>query len=318
MKVGLFNIDSKIPNLALMKLSSFHKAQGDSVYINTAGDFSKVYISTLFTKNNHITRRYLSFYPEACVGGTGWDINASLPSDIEHIMPDYALFNVGYSVGYLTRGCIRKCPFCIVPEKEGLIRWNAQLNEFLHPSHDKVLLLDNNLLAYEGSRDILEDLRARQIAVCFTAGLDIRLVDEEKARLLAGVNARDLKFTKKRYYFAFDHISEENDVRSGIDNLLINAGVKPGHMMFYVLTGFSSTLEEDMYRVRILAELGVDIYVMLHEKGKGSRVNREFQRWVNLPCMRKKYSFLEWLKMRRVGDMQEEKRLDLFKQLPYK
>ena len=182
-KIGLIDVDGKMPNLALMKLSAWHKQQGDSVELTMpvlAAGYDKVYMSKVFTWSD------MPCLPDnAEVGGTGYDLHKTLPDEIEHLCPDYSLYNMDYSMGFLTRGCIRKCEFCFVPEKEGNIRSAAYLTEFLR--HDRAVLLDNNVLAHHHGIDQIKLIAETGIKVDFNQGLDARLIDDGIAKLLAKV-----------------------------------------------------------------------------------------------------------------------------------
>jgi len=151
MKIGLYNVDSKIPNLALMKLSAFHKAQGNCVEWYSPlfhNEYDKIYASKVFTFSDN---GYLK--NDMIIGGSGWNLKCKLPEEIEHIYPDYSLYpKCDYSMGFLTRGCIRSCDYCIVPRKEGTIRKNADYFEFTK-DQKRIMLLDNNILAYKGHLD---------------------------------------------------------------------------------------------------------------------------------------------------------------------
>ncbi|GAH52847.1 unnamed protein product, partial [marine sediment metagenome] len=197
-KVSLVDLDvtSKrrpFPNLALMKLSAYHKSKGDEVYLNfplIQPDIT--YASCVFTWNG---RRRDGLPPEAIIGGSGVDLKAELPPEVEHIMPDYSLYpNVDFSMGFTSRGCIRKCPWCIVPEKEGQIKPWARIYEFWDRRHTKITLLDNNLLAAPNWRQTMEDLIAEGLKVDFNQGLDIRLLNEENLDYLKRVKASELRF----------------------------------------------------------------------------------------------------------------------------
>ncbi|GHU36732.1 hypothetical protein AGMMS50256_33740 [Betaproteobacteria bacterium] len=143
MRIGLHDDKTGFPNLALMKLSAWHKANGDEVsFYSPIMPFERVYSSKVFT-----------FTPEdpylpanVIKGGSGYGLLHNLPEEIEHRCPDYSLYGLDYSLGFLTRGCIRRCPWCIVPTKEGSIRAHADIDEFLR--HKNVVLLDNNVLAH--------------------------------------------------------------------------------------------------------------------------------------------------------------------------
>jgi len=167
-----------------MKISAYHKMKGDSVGFNIKNP-DLVYISCIFSWNRSkalgIAKFWESIGCRVKIGGTGIDLKNNLPYEIEHIMPDYALYNLDYSIGFTSRGCIRNCPWCIVPKKEGGIKDHASLDEFLYPSHKKLILYDNNFLASPKWHENLKELIRRKIKVSFNQGLDIRLIDNENA-----------------------------------------------------------------------------------------------------------------------------------------
>lgn len=210
-------------------------------------------------------------YPNVEIGGSGISLEKTLPDNIEHICPDYDLYDMDYSMGFTSRGCVRKCPFCIVPKKEKWDPNHANLEEFLR--HDKLVLLDNNLTASPRFKEIVSDLIERGIRTNFNQGLDIRLITEEKAGLLADVKARDFGFQYSMLYFAWDSMDTEKEVRDGID-LLNDAGISGRRLTFYILVGFDSTLKEDRYRALKLHEWGVYPYVQVFNDGgmPGTRV----------------------------------------------
>lgn len=264
--------DERFPNLPLMKLSAWHKAKGDQVFLNHCGDPDKVYVSCIFSQNGPSARGITKMYRNVEVGGSGISLKSRLPDEIDHTCPDYDLYpNMDYSMGFTSRGCVRKCPFCIVWRKD---KWNphhADLDEFLR--HDKLVLLDNNLTASSRFKEIVSDLTDGGIRTNFNQGLDIRLIDEEKAGLLADVKPRDFDFKTRMLYFAWDSLDYEQDVKRGID-LLLNAGIRGSQLSFYILMGFDSNLEQDEYRALKLHEWGVVPYAQIFNDGgmSGTRV----------------------------------------------
>jgi len=264
MKVLLMDLDvikvrRPAPNLALMKLSAYHKAKGDDVYLNFPLRQADItYASCVFTWD---AKRRNEVPDGATIGGSGIDLKAELPLEVEHIMPDYSLYSgVDFSLGFTSRGCIRKCPWCIVPEKEGQIKPWARIYEFWDSHHRKIVLLDNNLLAAPNWKQTMDDLIAEELAVDFNQGLDLRLVDDEAAFYLSKVNARKLRF-------AFDDISYEHSIRQGI-SLLVKRGISPSKLSFYVLVGFNGD-ETALERMKLLSSYKVDVYPMIYKDRDG-------------------------------------------------
>jgi hypothetical protein len=268
MKIGLIQVDGKMPNLALLKLAKFHEEKGDDItYLDISSHkFDRIYGSKIF------------------MGGSGYDLKQELPEDIELQVPDYENFGIDYSFGFTSRGCIRDCGFCIVKQKEGIQR-DVNMDWV---KGDKVLLIDNNFLASPKWKEKLQYFIDNKIKVCFNQGLDIRLITKEKAEMLSKVKYYDLKFNARRLYFAWDYMEYEEDVSKGI-KLLLDAGVKPYHLMFYVLVGFNTTFEQDMYRFKKLDGIGAKPFIMLYNNCKDKRL-RDFSRWAN----KRYYKVVKW------------------------
>jgi len=278
MRTLLVDADSQkgFPNLALMKISAGLKSIGHTVdLIRGIPDspplqhYDAAYLSCIFFQNRTRMIEYAKLLDCDCdFGGSGYDLTSEL-GEWEHIMPDYSLYNVDFSLGFTSRGCIRSCPFCIVPQKEGFIRDNAPITEFHDPTHDKIVLLDNNFLASPQWRENAEYLQANGLKVNFNQGLDIRLMTEESANVLAGLRYYNWRFTTRGLHFAFDSMSVKDAVLRGVD-LLTDAGIPRRHLMFYILVGFDTTEEEDLRRVEIVRSLGAVSYVMpyndIHKK----------------------------------------------------
>lgn len=302
MRILLIDVDSKMPNLALMKLSAWHKRRGDEVRLwrmqtedcatlAPADWEGKIYVSCVFSENAWVARAF-GGSPNVEVGGYGVN-GAKLPDEIEHTMPDYDLYGADYSMGFTSRGCIRKCPFCVVPEKEGPIRDHAPIPEFLYPGHNKVILLDNNFLASPKWKENLQFIIDHNLKVNFTQGLDIRLIDEENAAMLAECDYRAQNFKDRQLYFSFDTPEIEPEMTHGIETLR-GAGIPIDrhHITFYMLVGFGADpedytwdyfVEHDYRRFKVLREFGVRPYVMTYNDRRDIPLLRYFEQWANCP-----------------------------------
>jgi hypothetical protein len=267
MKIGLIQIDGKIPNLALMKLAKWHNEKGDDVkFIDlSTHKFDRIYGSKIF------------------IGGSGYDLKQELPEEIELQVPDYNKFNLDYSIGFTSRGCIRDCGFCIVKEKEG----NFKDINMDWIKTNKVLLIDNNFLASPNWKEKLQYFIDNKIKVSFNQGLDLRLINDEKSKILSEVKYYDFKFTTRRLYFAWDDIKDEEIIIRNLNSLL--KYIKPQHIMIYVLVGYNSTFEQDYYRFKKLKDLKVKPFIMLYNNCKDKKL-RDFSRYVN----KRYYELMKW------------------------
>jgi hypothetical protein len=285
MKVLLMDLDivtrrRPFPNLALMKLSAYHKAKGDEVFLNfplmSKPDIT--YASCVFTWNAQrkatIPLAAEQLYEKIIlpgqlfVGGSGIDLKAELEPAVEYQMPDYSLYpGVDFSLGFTSRGCPRRCPWCVVPQKEGTIREVASIYQFWDRRHRRIVLLDNNILAASHWRTIMEELIAERLEVDFNSGLDIRLVNEENVDYLKRIR------TTRELRFAFDDISYEKGLRRGIE-LLLASGINSRKLLFYFLYGFPEINEECLERVKILASYNVSVYPMAYRGPDGKEPQR--------------------------------------------
>jgi hypothetical protein len=247
MKIGLHDHESKkYPNLALMKLSAFHKSSGDLVeWYEPGGDYDKVYSSKVFTWGEIDP----DLPNDVIMGGTGFDLNVTLESVVEAQCPDYELYGVRRSYGFLTRGCIRKCKDCFVPKKEGAIRRAADISEFLR--HDSVALMDNNVLAHPHGISQIEKLAKLGVRVDFNQGLDARLIDNSVAKLLAKVRWHP------ELRLACDSVESMDAVTRAV-SLLRWHNVSPKRLFCYVL---SKDFESTYSRVKMLKGIYVDPFV---------------------------------------------------------
>lgn len=274
MRVGLVDVDGhNFPNIALMKLSTFHKECGDTVeWANSLEPFDKIYMAKVFTFTKDDNFAYQC--EDIVRGGTGYDLTSKLPAEIENCRPDYELYNIkNTAYGYLTRGCPRGCPFCIVAQKEGKqSKKVANLSDFWK-GQKEIKLLDPNLLACPDWKELMQQLIDSKAWVDFTQGVDIRLMTSEKADYIS-------KCKVKMVHFAWDN---PNDLHT-LEKLkeYANAfGLRQRQLGVYVLTNFNSTHEQDLWRVETLRNIGYVPYVMIYDKYNAPKITRRLQRYVN-------------------------------------
>ena len=281
MKIGLIDVDGHhYPNLALMKLSAWHKAHGDSVeWWWGWGKYDRVYMSKVFYET------YTPGIPEPVnaaeiiKGGTGYGLDNNLPDEIEHIYPDYSLYpelTKDTAYGFLTRGCPRGCHFCIVAGKEGRKSikvadlsewWNGQKN---------IVLMDANILACPQHMELLQQLIDSKAWVDINQGMDCRLLTKQNIDAINRLKLREI-------HFAWDYMKESKPVLRGLELYASLATRKPHgqYATVYCLTNYDTTMEENLYRIYTLRDMGYDPYVMIYDKPHAPREIRFLQRWCN-------------------------------------
>ena len=277
MKIGLIDVDShNWPNLCLMKLSAYHKAQVDSVeWWTPEGRYDRVYKSRVFTDAYSKDTFAATNAGEVICGGTGYGPGPDLPDAVEHTRPDYTLYpqfpDTAY--GFLSRGCPRNCGFCIVSGKEGRRSVQvADLSEFWD-GQKEIKLLDANLLACPDHEKMILQLAESRAYVDFTQGLDIRLITPDNVALLNKVRTKAVHFAWDNpdidltpYFRRFLELTNIHSVR---------------RRRVYVLTNYASTHEQDLYRVETLRGMGYEPYVMIYDRPSAPPITRQLQRWVN-------------------------------------
>jgi hypothetical protein len=264
----LIDVDSSLPNLALMKVSRHFKEQGRHVILLRHEAFMKgveaVYASGIFSRPVTESRiqRLRNYYGDALVvGGSAVDLEKRLPEEIENLPADYSLYpELGdRAIGFLTRGCPFSCPFCIVPLKEGPPRQVADLNKLLANGQRKLLLLDDNILAHPSAGDFLEEMASRELMVNFTQTLDLRLLDQEKVQLLKRIHCSNLRFTRRVTHFSLNDSRSLDEVRCKYEMFGFTRGE---NVEFICMYGFNTTLAEDVKRFRFLRSLpGAYVFV---------------------------------------------------------
>lgn len=277
LKVGLIDVDShNWPNLCLMKLSAYHKAQGHSVeWWEPEGRYDVVYKSRVFTDTYSKDTVTVRNAGKVIMGGTGYGMKESLPDAVEHSYPDYGLYPQfpGTAYGFLSRGCPRNCGFCIVSGKEGRRSVQAaDLSEFWD-GQKEIKLMDANLLACPEHEKLIQQLAESRAWVDFSQGLDIRLVNPDNVSLLNKVRT-------KAVHFAWDNSDE--DLTGYFQRFLELTNIKNNRRRrVYVLTNYGSSHEQDLYRINTLREMGYDPYVMVYDRPNAPKITRQLQRWVN-------------------------------------
>ena len=301
-KVRLTQLDGTLPNLALMKLSHYHKAKGDEVHFYKAAikdmfepDYDIVYGSSIFTFSKDKRDRFLNSFPNAVVGGTGFNNQTT----VEHLIGSPVYENYDYeiypefenSIGFSQRGCRLKCKFCVVGEKEGKNSHSNWIDEIWrgNPHPKNILLLDNDFFGQPDwevkSKQIIEG----KYKVCFSQGINIRLITDEVAETLPSIKYYAKDFKTRRLYTAWDNLGDEKIFLRGVDKLLKN-DIPPSHITVYMLIGYkkNETMDDIMYRLKILNDLGCFPYPMVYNNE--NKELKKFQKWV----IRRFYKFSDW------------------------
>lgn len=283
MNIGLVDVDShNFPNLVLMKLSAYYKARGDKVSLLKPADvlcgsnlfepYDRLIGACVFDWNRKTCESLESVGVH--VGGTGSGNAETLTDEIEHIMPDYSLYGItDTAYGFLSRGCPRHCPFCIVGDKEGLqSRKVASLSEWWS-GQKNIKLLDANLLACDDAIPLLRQLADSGAWVDVTQGFDARLLTMDKIEMINAIKIRQI-------HFAWDNPRDES-VKGALRIFARRNKLRNRQRIVYCLTNYWSTHEQDLYRVYWLRDNGYDPYIMIYNKENAPRETRLLQRWVN-------------------------------------
>jgi hypothetical protein len=291
MKIGLIDVDhSRFPNIALMKISAWHKSQGDEVEWYTPFEhYNRVYVSKVFSFSEDWREPINA--DEVVRGGSGYSITIKdgreqynvavdkpLPYEVEHIYPDYSIYPMytkDTAYGFLSRGCPRGCGFCHVAAKEGIRAHKvADLKEFWG-GQKTIVLCDPNILACKDWKELLQQLIDSKAYVDFNQGLDIRMMTEEKAQMLSQIKMKEV-------HFAWDRYEDKELVLPRLEMFAKNSKLMKSHgAIVYTLVNFDTTLEQDLERIYTLREMGYWAYIMIYDKEHCDPIYKDLARWVN-------------------------------------
>ena len=291
MRVGIAQLDGRLPNLAVMKLASYYREQGHEVVVTKGPetlptDIHRCYGSAIFAYSSPLIDRLKCRFSDAIVGGTGTLDPRTVEQEIgqeweKYDYSDYPDFKA--SIGFTQRGCRLKCSFCVVPWKEGKPKSVATIHEIWRgkPWPKKIHLLDNDFFGQpkEQWEARVAEIREGNFRVCLNQGINIRLVNEESAAALASIQYRDDQFQRRRLYTAWDNLGDEKRFFDGVDTLE-RAGIPPKHLMAYMLIGFdiAETWERIFHRFNRMVARGIRPYPMVYDQKRKDL--KHFQRWV--------------------------------------
>lgn len=273
-RIGLHDSDKTgFPNLALMKLSAYYKQQGHDVnWWIPLKQYDRVFSSKVFTFTPEE-----QMLPECTVkGGTGYGIMDTLPEFMDRIQPDYTIYpDVKHAIGFLTRGCIRNCPWCIVPKKEGKIAPYMDWHDIKRSDSRDIVFMDNNVLAHPHGLSQIQSMIGENVRVDFNQGLDARLITKDVAEIISR-----LKWIRS-IRMSCDTDAMLDTVLGRVE-LLRKFGVKPYRIFVYLLVQDIASAE---FRALRLRDAGVDVFAQPYRDFENnvepSQVQRDFARFVN-------------------------------------
>lgn len=276
-----------------MKLASWHLERGDEVKVTRQLEpdlfdqgYDRVYGSVLFDFSRDRLERFRKAWPGAIVGGTGAGAE-QLSVSVEtvtgsHPYVDYSGYpDFRESIGFTQRGCRLRCKFCVVPRKEGKPVSAGTINDIWRgdPCPKKLHILDNDFFGGPEWPARIREIVDGKFRVCLSQGINVRLINDEAAAALSSIEYRNTRFTERRLYTAWDNLKDEAVFFRGVDRLE-RAGIKPKHIMAYMLIGYdpAETWERIWHRFNRMVERGIEPYPMVYDRSRKDL--RKFQRWV--------------------------------------
>lgn len=305
MNIRITQLDGSLPNIALMRLSHHYKSHNHNVFFEPGinkdlfePDYDHVYASAIFTSSEKKITLFKNQFPNAVVGGTG---TGNLDITIESLVNasddlDYSIYpEFESSIGFTQRGCRLRCGFCVVPRKEGKINSPRTIADIYRGgSHPKQLvLLDNDFFGQPNWMERSEEIISGDFKVNFNQGINIRLIHPDGAAALSKMKYYNSRFDKRRIYTAWDNRRDEEIFFRGV-NMLMDAGIRPDHIMVYMLCGYwpGETFDDVYYRFKKMIEIGLMPYPMVYGNNP---LLKKFQRWV----VGRYHQFISWEEYRK-------------------
>lgn len=307
MRALLFQLDGKIPNIALMRVAAHHRERGDEVELRRTGQPDRmfadqdspadaIYASAIFEKTRPVIDRLRRSFPNAVIGGTGYDLKVKLEDfGITTKRQDYSIYpKWRQSIGFTQRGCRLKCGFCVVPRKEGAVSEEQTILELWRgePWPRELILLDNDFFGQPNWRQRIAEIRDGGFKVSFNQGINARFLTDEAAEAIASIDYRDDSMKRKCIYTAWDNRKDEHRLFDGL-NRLVKYGVNPRDITVYMLIGYwpGETHEDRDYRRQRLRDFGAFPYAMPYVR---THELISFQRWIAGHYDKRGITWAEW------------------------
>lgn len=305
MRVLLLDVDSKFPNIALMRLASHYRHRGDAVTLDRVcgrvpqpslfqSSFDAVFASSIFTRSSHLLSAIQRTYPNAVCGGTGSGENHTL---LDLGVPDGVLDYSDYidfasSIGFSQRGCRLQCAFCVVPGKEGQPKSISNIHAIWRgaPWPKQIILLDNDFFGQSEWRQRVKEITEGEYRVSITQGINARNITSEQAAALVEIRPMDWRFRRHVVYCAWDDIRDQKQFLRGLDRI-IAAGTPTRCITVYMLIGYEGRgLDDAEERRRKIRAIGAVPYPMPYSRTKEMI---GYQRWV-VGAYDKTFSWYDW------------------------